>query len=415
MPILAEETLAHPVLSKTAPASLAAEEKIAVLPAERTWIETRHGMVEIVKSARHINQTVWRNAFAGHCMDSRYYEIVEETIEQGFDYRYAILTNESTQAVAVQPFFFVDQDITAGLPARLRSLVDRVRARFPRFLNMRIAMVGCAAGEGHLGCTEPWAVDALHEAVSKYARQSKAAIILFKDVPHQYRPSFARSKQMGFTRAPSMPGARIDLNFSSFDDYMEKKLGRIYRKNLRRKFRDANRVGTLEMEVVNDVTLLVDEIHPLYLQTHHRSELKFEELTKDYFRQLGQRMPERVRFFLWRHQGRIIAFALCMIHGDTIYDLNVGMEYPIALDFHLYFITWRDIVSWAIQEGFKTYYTGPLNYDPKLHLRLDLAPLDLYAKHTSSIINPIFGLAMQYLQPVRHDPVIKKFANAHEL
>ena len=81
----------------------------------------------------------------------------------------------------------------------------------------------------------------------------------------------------------------------------------------------------------------------------------------------------------------------------------------------MYFITWRDIVTWAIEARLKTYYTGPLNYDPKLHLKLDLAPLDLYARHTSSFINPVFGVAMRYLQPVRHDPVIKRFANAHEL
>ena len=376
---------------------------------------TAHGTVRIVDSARHIDMTIWKRAFAGHFMDSRYYEIVEETIDQGFLYRYAILTNETTGAVAVQPFFFVDQDITAGLPARLRSVVTRVRKRFPRFLNMRIAMIGCAAGEGHLDSTEPWAVDALHEAIAQYARREKAPIILFKDVPSKYRGSLSAHRQRGFTRVPSMPGARMELNFTSFDEYMEKKLSRIYRKNLRRKFRDADRIGALSMEVVDDITPHVDEIHALYLETHNRSELKFEELTKDYFCQLGNRMPDRVRFFLWRHNGRIVAFALCLVHGDTIYDLNVGMDYSVALDFHLYFITWRDIVSWAIDAGLKRYYTGPLNYDPKLHLKLDLAPLDLYARHTSALINPIFGVAMRFLQPVRHDPVIKRFSNAHEL
>ena len=378
-------------------------------------IRTKYGEAKIVRSAKDIEEAIWKKTLATHCMDHRYYEIVEKTIHQGFDYHYAILTNECTGAVAVQPFFFVDQDITAGLPARIHSIITRVRTKFPRFLNMKILMVGCAAGEGTLDCAEPWAVEALHEAIGQYARKARAKIVLFKDFPSTYRGAFAGFSALGYTRVPSMPAAELDLNFSSFEDYMEKKLSRIYRKSLRRKFRDANRLGELTMEVLPDVSAHIDEIYPLYLQTHHRSPLKFEVLTKDYFCQLGQRMPERVRFFLWRKDGRIISFAFCMIHGNTIHDLNVGMDYAVALDLHMYFITWRDIVSWAIEAKLTHYYTGPLNYDPKLHLQLTLAPLDLYARHLSPLINPIFGLAMGFLQPVRHDPTIKKFANAHEL
>lgn len=378
-------------------------------------IRTKYGEAEIVRSAKDIEEAIWKKTLAAHCMDNRYYEVVEETIRQGFDYHYAILTNERTGVVAVQPFFFVDQDITAGLPARIRSIIMLIRGRFPRFLNMKIVMVGCAAGEGTLDCAEPWAVEALHEVIDQYGKQARAQIVLFKDFPSTYRGAFSRFAALGYTRVPSMPAAALDLNFSSFEDYMEKKLSRIYRKSLRRKFRDANRLGELTMEVLTDVSAHIDEIYPLYLQTHHRSPLKFEVLTKDYFCELGRRMPERVRFFLWRKDGRIISFAFCMIHGNTIHDLNVGMDYPLALDLHMYFITWRDIVSWAIQAKLTHYYTGPLNYDPKLHLQLTLAPLDLYARHLSPLINPIFGLAMRFLQPVRHDPTIKKFANAHEL
>lgn len=382
---------------------------------EDVQIDTKHGPVRIVGSPSQIDPAVWESAFGGHFIDSRYYQIVQDTIDQRIVYRYAILRNGQTGATAVQPFFFVDQDICAGLPGRFRSAVERVRNRFPRFLTMRIAMVGCVAGEGHLDCTEPWAVEALHETLNKYARRSGAPIILFKDIPSTYREPLSGYKQRGFARAPSMPAARMALDFESFEDFMEKKLSRIYRKNLRRKFRDASRIGELSLEVVSDATPYIDEIHPLYLQTHHRSELKFEELTKGFFSEIGRRMPDRARFFLWRHEGRILAFALCMVHGDTIYDLNVGMDYPRALDFHMYFITWRDIVTWALEAKLKHYYTGPLNYDPKLHLKLDLAPLDLYARHTSPLINPIFGVALKFLQPVRHDPVIKRFANAHEL
>jgi predicted N-acyltransferase len=187
------------------------------------------------------------------------------------------------------------------------------------------------------------------------------------------------------------------------------------RKNLRRKFRKAERASTINMEVVNDIAPHVDEIYPLYLQVHERSRFKFETLTKDYFRSLGQRMPERARFFIWRQLGRIVAFSCCLVHDGTIYDECLGLDYNVALDLHLYFYTLRDIIKWAMEQGLESYCSGPLNYDPKLHLGCDLLPLDLYVMHTVPAFNLIFRRAVKYLEPTRHDPVLRRFPNADEL
>ena len=159
----------------------------------------------------------------------------------------------------------------------------------------------------------------------------------------------------------------------------------------------------------------MDEIYPLYLQVHERSALKFERLTKAYFRSLGERMPDKARFFIWRQEGRIIAFSLAIVHEGVIYDDCLGLDYRVARDLHLYFYTLRDIISWAIKEGIEHYCSSPLNYEPKLHLACRLMPLDLYVMHTSRLLNPIFRRAVKLLEPTRHDPVLRRFPNAHEL
>ena len=169
------------------------------------------------------------------------------------------------------------------------------------------------------------------------------------------------------------------------------------------------------MEAVDDLTPYIDEVYPLYLQVVGRAQIKFEEATPEYFCRLGQTMPDRMRFFIWRQQGKIVAFSVCLAHDGVLRDQYVGLDYSVAFDAHLYFLTWRDMVRWAIKNQFKTYYTGPMNYDPKLHLRLDLVPLDLYARHTSDWINPVFRRILGYLQPARHDPIIRRFPNFHEL
>ncbi len=167
--------------------------------------------------------------------------------------------------------------------------------------------------------------------------------------------------------------------------------------------------------MVTDVTPVADEIYALYKQTHDRSKMRFEHLTPEFFALLGQEMGDSARYFLWRVEGRIAAFALCLVHGEEIHHLNIGFDYSVSLDLQLYYVTMRDILQWALGQGLKRYVTGQLNYDPKLHFRMRLAPLDLYSRHTSPLLNPIFKRVLPYLQPVRHDPIIQKFENASEL
>ncbi len=378
-------------------------------------LRTSHGPAWVVASVAEAPAEMRNAAFAGQSKDLRYYEVLERTLREQFDCRYLILRDEAGDGWAIQPLFFVNQDLLAGLPKAIRALFGGVRRLWPRFLKMRMMMIGCAAGEGQLDHTAPWVVTALWEALEAYRAQAGAFLILLKDFPATYRAALAPFTKAGYQRAPSMPAASLDLDFGSFEEYMQNRLSKVFRKNLRRKFNATRDAATIEMEVTHDATPYVDEIFPLYLQTYHRSDFKFEELNKEYFREIGQRIPDRVRYFLWRQEGRIIAFNLCLIHMGTLYDLSVGLDYAVALDLHLYFVTWRDVVEWSLQNGIKTYHTGPLNYDPKLHLRLKLLPLDLYARANSALFNPIFKLAIKYLEPTRHDPVLRKFPNAHEL
>ena len=186
------------------------------------------------------------------------------------------------------------------------------------------------------------------------------------------------------------------------------------RKNLRRKFRKTEG-RPIECEVVTDISPYVDEVYPLYRQTLGRSELKFEELTKSYLCELGRRMNDRARFFIWRQEGRIIAFASTIVHKGVLRDNYIGLDYSVALEYHLYFVTWRDTIVWALKNGIHTYHSAPLNYDPKYHFRMELEPLDLYVRAPNGWLNAVFKRVLPLLEPTRYDPVIRKFANAKEL
>lgn len=360
----------------------------------------------------------WATVLQTKSKDHRYYEIVEQTLHCGFEHHYLMIEDGSGNVRAIQPVFFVRQNLVEGIPGTIRSIVDGIRTVFPRFLTMRVLMVGCAAGTGDLAASdkenEPWVANALQATLQTFAKRNKASLVVFKDFPANYRSVLDNLVSNSYARIPSMPMTRLALGYANWDEYFAT-LSKATRKDLRRKFRKAERAPKIEMEVVRDVTSFVDEIYPLYLAVHERSPLKFETLTKDYFRAVGQRMPEHARFFIWRQNGKIIAFSFCLVCGDAIYDECIGLDYSVALDLHLYFYTLRDIISWALQEGLKYYYSNPLNYEPKLHLDCELVPLDLYIRHTNPLLNPIFRRLIKYLGPTQHDPVLHKFPNADQL
>jgi predicted N-acyltransferase len=375
------------------------------------------GVARVLSLADLQNIEEWKTAFAGKCKDHRFYEIVAQTLDSKFEHHYLLLEDKAGQVRAIQPLLFVQQNLVDGIPA-LRAAVEAVRRRFPRFLTMRVLMVGNAAGEGHLSaCTpedEDWVANALHATLKIYAKRSKASLVVFKDFPAKYRHALRNFSANGYARVPSMPMTELQLRYTDFDHYLST-LGASTRKDLRRKFRKTAAAPPISVEVVTDLSPYVDEVYPLYLQVHERSPLKFECLTKEYLCSLGQRMPERARFFIWRQNGKAIAFSVALVHDGTIYDDYLGLDYSVALDLHLYFYTLRDIISWSLAQGLERYRSSPLNYHPKLHLGCDLFPLDLYVMHTAAWLNPIFRQALKFLEPTRHDPVLRRFRNAHEL
>ena len=66
----------------------------------------------------------WPQAFSHLRKDSRYYEIVEDTICPEFKYRYLAIKTKAGDICAIQPFFVLDQDLLAG-PGEGRRLLRR--------------------------------------------------------------------------------------------------------------------------------------------------------------------------------------------------------------------------------------------------------------------------------------------------
>ena len=108
------------------------------------------GAARILKLSDMRQLEAWTRAFEGQVKDRRYYELIEETLANDFEFRYAVLADSAGNIRAIQSLFFVRQNLIEGVRGVFRSIVDLVRKAFPRFLTMRVLMIGCAAGGGEL-------------------------------------------------------------------------------------------------------------------------------------------------------------------------------------------------------------------------------------------------------------------------
>jgi len=111
-------------------------------------IQFDNGMAKASQLPDLQNSEAWKRALQNKCKDHRYYEIVEETLECDFEHSYLVLEDGIGNVRAIQPVFFVRQNLVEGVPGKIRSIVDGIRKVLPRFLTMRVLMVGCAAGTG---------------------------------------------------------------------------------------------------------------------------------------------------------------------------------------------------------------------------------------------------------------------------
>ena len=394
---------------------------LLALPENLPIAEERTGSLlhmEIISRAELECCPHWPAAFADDRKDRRYYEIVEDTIDQGFDYGYFALKNDAGEVRAIQPFFINDQDLLAGTSPRIMKMVSGVRRFWPRFLKMRCLMIGCAGGEGHLdagdGLSRLFVAKSLASGISREARRLKSKMLVFKEFPRVDRPALSCLGQNGFTRIPSMPMTRLRLDFRNYEDYL-RTLSRNTRSQLRRKFKESGERASLEMRFVDDITAYIDEVYPLYLAVWGKSSLQFEKATPEYFCKIGQNMPDNALFFLLFLEGKIVAFNYCLAHKDSICSEYLGFDYNVAFDLHLYYVVSRDVLVWAIANEYKWWCSTALTYEPKYRLRQELVPLDVYVRHTSPVVNFIMKRVLPYLEPTRYDKILQRFPNYSDL
>jgi predicted N-acyltransferase len=372
---------------------------------------------QVLNSITQINEKEWDNSFGDIPEGYNFYKTLEDSHLQDFTFYYMVL-RQGQEIVLIAPLFVTDFNLDIGVEGWLKSAIEGVRKVFPRFLVLKTLFCGSVFGEhGAVGIKND--VDkelVMHEfnrALGEFCKDKEIPFVIFKDFLSEDTPLLDGLLKKGFFKVNSFPSVVTDINFSSFDEYLDT-LSYATRKNIRRRMKKAYASTDITIKITDNVDDMIEDVFRLYEDTYRSGSTKFERLSREFFTKVARNMRPKVKFFLYYCDGKLGAFNLCFCHNDLLIDKFIGFNYDISRKYSLYFLTWCYNIEWCLENKMRCYQTGQTDYHPKVRLGGRLVPLYAYLRHRNPVMNTLLKALAVLLKPENFDRDIKGRRDAAE-
>jgi len=372
-------------------------------------METKTGLkARIVNRIEQIPREDWDQAFPKVLESHSFLKTLDESSFDEFSFFYIIIYDNEVP-VGAASCFLMDFPLDLAVSGPFKLFFKSIKFILPNIFKQKTLFCGLPMGPGRIGIVRDsqQVMEKISQSLEKIAKEQKAAMIIFKDFTSEYEAGLKPLLSKGFSRIESFPFTQMDIRFKSFDEYL-KTLSRSSRENLKRNFKKVDNKVKIDLEVVGKLEdKVLGEAYALYLETYNKQEMSFEKLSEDFFRNIQRNMPQETKFFLWRIEGKLVAFAFCLVAGDCFIDYYLGFDYSVAHNYCLYFIRFRGLMEWCIKHGIKKYEMGVTTYEPKRRLGFNFVRFFFYIKHRNKFINYFSGMISYFIGPVKFDPIFK--------
>ncbi len=369
---------------------------------------------KVVKRIEELSPEEWAKTFPDVLENYYFFKTLDESHFDQFSFYY-ILVYDQDDVVGATSCFLMNYPLDTTVRGPLKALMSTIKKTFPNFLNLKVLICGLPMGPGRIGIIgkADQVMETILKCLEQIAQDEKVSIIAFKDFDAHYTNALDRLQEKEFWRFESMPNTEMEIKFKNFDEYL-KTLSRVSRDGVKRKFKKVDGQVKIDLEISNELNGSLEEAHALYLQTSAKNDVNFEILPKEFFENISKNMPNQTKYFLWRINNKLVAFALCLVSGDHFIDYYLGFDYSVAYDYHLYFVRFRDLMNWCIQNKIKKYEMGTTSYEPKKRLGFNFIPLYVYAKHRRKWINSLLKLLSRFLKPENFDQTLKELKKKND-
>ena len=357
---------------------------------------------EWVESVEHIGRAAWYRCFsrADVLQDYDLQLAAERSHLPDTSFHYLRLFRDA-DTHAVFPAFVIQASIALTAPAPIRAIVAKVRQLRPRFLYQHLFVVGSpiAICRDLLGIDPGLSPDATRQVLCKardevLAKAGSLGIgcVVLKELTGDALSTVEAPWRVRFSFVESLATTYLPVGSN--------RLGR-YRDRLRKKYRQVmvSRLRRLadsgfRWEKLTRFGPYADDMHRLYLQVRARSEIRFEALTPDFFREIARRLSGRAFVLMCFDGDRPVAFELCLHDPDWVHPLYLGLDYSARDRGALYFNCIYRVIEEVERRELCVVQLGQTSYAAKagvgaLPSRLYLAVS--YTNRVSNLLLRLFG------------------------
>jgi len=350
----------------------------------------------------------WNRLFADELEDWDYYLAVERAGLAGFSWVY-FGVREDDRLLAAVPGFVTDYRLDTTVTGKLWHVTNAVSRAFPRLLTLRMLALGSPVAEVcHLGFApeldgeqKQRLLGTILAWAESHAQANRVRLLAVKDAGDEQDQLWsAAARATRLRRQPGLPTATLDIRFDSIDEYLGS-LGRVTRRDLRRKLRSASALRVEWRHTIDDV---VADILRLYRSTRSNAEYQFEDLTPDYFSGVLRTLGDRAVCALYWRDGRLVAFNLLLHDGKRLIDKFLGMDSEVVREYNLYFVSWIENVRYCIEHDIAVYQSGQGLHREKIRLGSRLSPNWLWYRHRNVALDSMLALLERLARLDRLDP-----------
>lgn len=202
--------------------------------------------------------------------------------------------------------------------------------------------------------------------------------------------------RQGFIEVQGQALAYVPIDFADQEEYLAR-LSSSRRKNLRRKLK---RKDSLDIEILplgDDLFFdpaFLDTAYAMYLAVFEQSEIHFDLLSQEFFTALLQSRSIEGVVFIYRHEGVMAGYNICLVHNSLLIDKYIGFTYPLSRDLNLYFISWMVNLAYAKERGCSAYIAGWT--DPEV--KASLGAKFTFTRHLVWVRNPALRFILHRLK-----------------
>jgi hypothetical protein len=160
----------------------------------------------------------------------------------------------------------------------------------------------------------------------------------------------------------------------------------------------------MRWEVTHDFSQYAAAMHPLYLQVLHRSKIRFETLSVEFFAGLPAQLGENVLALLCFKGEQLVAFELVVKDEAWTHPIYLGIDYRYRDEGALYFNCIYRIMELIEAEGRSVVQLGQTSYPAKASVGAVIDRLYLAVHHTNPILHALLRRSGSVMFPSTEVP-----------